>query len=268
MLTCLPVFFLLAQVPEASPLPEGNAYVRALVSRQQHREEALNRYTYDVEETLEQLDAKGLVGKTETRRYEVFHVKGRPIRKQVAQNGRPLEGAAAQKEERRVKEKVDDILDGRTTRELPEVRLSQVLARYDFQAVGREEVEGRPALVFSFAPVPGKRDLEADFVLRRLAGHIWVDEEERELVRAELRNTEKIKLAFGLGASVSSLDMTLAFRKIEDGVWLPSRILFGASGKKFVFVGFKVRIRALHSRYRRFEANAESETIEPPPPKP
>ena len=266
MLTCLPVLLLLAQAPEATSLPEGNAYVRALVSRQRHREEALNRYTYDVEETLEQLDAKGLVGKTETRRYEVFHVKGRPIRKQVALNGRPLQGAAAQKEERRVKEKVDDVLDDRTARELPEVRLSQVLARYDFETVGREQVEGRPTLVFSFAPVPGKRDLEADFVLRRLAGRIWVDEEEQELVRAELRNTEKIKLAFGLGASVSSLDMTLAFRKIEDGVWLPSRIVFGASGRKFVFVGFKMRTRALYSRYRRFEADTESETIKPPPP--
>ena len=266
MLGSLPLVLLLAAAPETPPLPEGNAYVRALVSGQRGREEALNRYTYDVEEIEEDLDAKGLVSKTETRRYEVFHVKGRPVRKQVAQNGRPLEGAAAQKEERRVKEKVDDVLDDRTTRELPEVRLSQVLARYDFEAVGREEVDGRSTLVFSFAPVPGKRDLEADFVLRRLAGRIWVDEEERQLVRAELRNTDKIKVAFGLGASVSSLDMTLAFRKIEDGVWLPSRIVFGASGKKFMFVGFKVRTSALYARYRRFEADTESETMKPPPP--
>ena len=268
MLTCLPLLLLLAQAPETPTLPEGNAYVRALVARQRHREEALNRYTYDVEEIEESLDAQGLVAKTETRRYEVFHVKGRPIRKQVALNGRALEGASAQKEERRVKEKVDDVLDDRTARELPEVRLSQVLARYDFQATGREEVDGRATLVFSFAPVPGKRDLEADFVLRRLAGRIWVDEEEQELVRAELHNTEKIKLVFGLGASVSSLDMTLAFRKIEDEVWLPSRIVFGASGRKFLFVGFKVRTSALYSRYRRFLADTESETIQPPPPPP
>ena len=267
MLTTLPILLALAQAAPSAPLPEGNAYVRALVSRQRTREEALNRYTYDVEEIEEDLDGKGLVRKTETRRYEVFHVKGRPIRKQVALNGRPLEGAAAQKEERRVKEKVDDVLDDRTARELPEVRLSQVLARYDFQAVGREDVDGRPTLVFSFAPVPGKRDLEADFVLRRLAGRIWVDEEERELVRAEIRNTDKIKLAFGLGASVSSLDMTLAFRKIEDGVWLPSRVVFGASGRKFLLVGFKMRTSALYARYRRFEADTESETLKPPQPR-
>jgi hypothetical protein len=250
---------------EAPPLPEGNAYVRALVSRQRSREEALNRYTYDVDEVEEELDAKEVVRKTETRRYEVFHVKGRPIRKLVALNGRPLEGAAAQKEERRVKEKVDDVLGNRTARELPEVRLSQVLARYDFKTVGREEVDGRATLVFEFAPLPGKRDLQADFVLRRLAGRIWVDEEERELVRAEMGNTGKIKIALGLGASVSKLEMTLGFRKIEDGVWLPSRIVLGAAGRKFVFAGFRVRTTALYSRYRRFEADTESETVKPPP---
>ncbi len=266
MLTSLSVLLLLAAAAETPPLPEGNEYVRGLVSRQRHREEALDRYTYDVDEMEEELDGKGLVRKTETRRYEVFHIKGRPVRKQVALNGRPLAGAAAQKEERRVKEKVDDILDDRTARELPEVRLSQVLARYDFKTVGREEIGGRATLVFAFAPVPGKRDLEADFVLRRLAGRIWVDEEEQELVRAEMRNTDKIKLALGLGASVSSLDMSLGFRKIEDGVWLPSRIVFGASGRKFIFVAFKVRTTALYARYRRFEAETESETIKPPPP--
>ena len=60
MLTCLPLLFLLAQAPETPPLPEGNAYVRALVARQRHREEALNRYTYDMEEIEESLDAQGL----------------------------------------------------------------------------------------------------------------------------------------------------------------------------------------------------------------
>jgi hypothetical protein len=264
-MTLLPLLLLLAQPAEAA-LPEGNAYVRALVSRQRDREEALNRYTYDVEERAEQLDGKGRIRETKTRRYEVFYVKGRPVRKQVLENGRPLSAAAAAREERRVKALVDDILSGRTARELPEVRLSQVLERYDFKAESREEVEGRPTLVFAFQAVPGKRDVDADFVLRRLAGRIWVDEEERELVRAEMKNTDKIKVAFGLGASVASVDMALAFRKIEEGVWLPSRVTFAASGRKFLFSTFRIRMTSLFSRFRRFEAETESEKITPPPP--
>jgi lysophospholipase L1-like esterase len=52
--------------------------VRALVAGQRRREETLNRYTYDVEEVTERLDDEGGARKVETRRYEVFHVKGRP----------------------------------------------------------------------------------------------------------------------------------------------------------------------------------------------
>ena len=242
--------------------------MRGLVARQRDREEALNRYTYDVEELQEQLDGKGKVRETRTRRYEVFYVKGRPVRKQVEENGRPLSGAALAKEDRRVREKVDDLLGDRTAREMPEVRLSQVLERYHFTTVGREEVDGRSTFVFDFAPVPGKRDLEGDFVLRRLSGRIHVDEEERELVRAQMRNTGKIKVAFGLGASVSSVEMTLAFRKIEDGVWLPARVTFAATGRKFLVSAFRVRNTSLFSRFRQFDAQTESERVAPPPPPP
>jgi hypothetical protein len=37
------------------PLPDGNAYVRGLVAKQKRREEALDRYTYDVEQLFEDL---------------------------------------------------------------------------------------------------------------------------------------------------------------------------------------------------------------------
>src|SRR5262245_60592178 len=40
-----------------SPLPEGNEYVRRLVAKQRHREEVLDRYTYDVLATRDELDA-------------------------------------------------------------------------------------------------------------------------------------------------------------------------------------------------------------------
>jgi hypothetical protein len=256
---------LVALAQEAPPdLPEGNAYVKGLVTRQREREAALNRYTYDVEEVEERLDGDGKISEAKTRRFEVFYVKGSPVRKKVAQNGGPLPPGDAEKEERRVTQQVEDILEGRTVREVPGVRLSQILERYDFNTVAREMRDGRTNLVFAFEPREGKRDLKGDFVLRRLAGRIWVDEEERELVRAELKSTGKIKVAFGLGASVESVSVTVQFRKLEDNLWLPARVVSEAAGRRFVFSRFHVRATALYTRYRRFEAEAEPETIAPP----
>ena len=86
------------------------------------------------------------------------------------------------------------------------------------------------------------------------------------MARAELKSTGKIKVAFGLGASVESVGVTLQFRKIEDNLWLPARVVSQASGRRFVFSRFHVRSTAIYTRYRRFEAEADPETIAPPPP--
>jgi hypothetical protein len=269
---CAAVAFVLAGEPARlaaePPLPEGNAYVRSLVAGQRRREEAVNKYTYDVEEVSQELDSRGGVTKVETKRYEVFHVRGRAVRKLVAQNGRPLSLGEAEAEERRVRERVGDIASDRTVQEMPEVRLSQVLERYDFKAVRREERDERPTLIFDFEPLPGDRKLEGDFFLRKLRGRIVVDEAERQLVEADLTNSEPIKLAFGLGASVESVSLRLVFRPIEDGLWLPSRVHFGAEGRALLAAGFKVRTVVYFSRFRRFEAETESETVTPPKPKP
>jgi hypothetical protein len=53
------------------------------------------------------------------------------------------------------------------------VRLSRILDRYDFSAVGREAVDERCALVFDLAARPDDFDLERDGLLRRLAGRLW-----------------------------------------------------------------------------------------------
>jgi hypothetical protein len=132
-----------------------------------------------------------------------------------------------------------------------------VLERYDFRTVAREDRDGRPALVFEFTALPDKRKLEGDFLLRRLTGRIVVDEQERQLVEADLKNAEPIKLAFGVGASVTSLSMKLRFRPIEDGVWMPARVEFAASGRALLAAGFNVKTLVLFSRFRQFETETE-----------
>jgi hypothetical protein len=246
----------------AAPLPDGNTYVRGLVEGQRRREEAVNRYTYDVTEVQEELDDEGRPQSVHTARYEVFHVKGRPVRKKVAEDGRPIPGDERVREERRVRETVESIANGRNAAER-EVRLSEVLERYDFRTVGREELDERATLVFDFVARPGERKLEGDRFLRVLAGRIWVDEGERELVRAELRNTEGVGFAWGLGPTLEALSLDLRFDQAEEGLWLPARMRAVAKGRLMPLKGFRVRITLLYGRYRRFETNTE-ESLEPP----
>lgn len=241
------------------PLPEGNAFVRGLVGAQRQREEALSRYTYDVTEVREQLDGEGRVRRRETRGFEVFHVKGKPVRRQVTRDGRPLAGKEREKEERRARALAEALREGRAVSEQPGVRLSRILERYDFSATGREEVDGRCALVFDFAARPGDFDLERDGLLRRLAGRLWVDETEKAVGRVRVRNTSGLRFALGIGATVSSLSFEADFRRLEEGAWLPLAMKASAEGRKLLFKSFRIRTTTTYHDYRRFEVDVQEE---------
>lgn len=243
--------------PAEAPLPEANALVRSMVGRQRAREEALNRYTYDVLVTEEHLDGQGRATKRESEAFEVFYVKGLPVRRQVARDGRPLDAKAQAKEDASVREKVEKIQAGRVAREQPGVRLSQVLERYDFRTLSRETHGGRSVLRLEFKPLPGKRDLERDNVLRALRGRLVVDEADAAVLHAELENSQGIKFAWGLGASLRSLELAMDFRRMEDGVWLPLKLEAAFQGRMLLFKGFRRRQVTSFSNFRRFTTETE-----------
>lgn len=256
--TALAGWLLLQAAPPAA-LPEGNAYVRSLVGKQKRREALINDYTYDVERVKEELDGQGRVKEREARRYEVFFVKGKPVRRLVAENGRALSPRDQEEEDRRNREKIEAIATGKVASEVPEERISAILQRYDFRAVGREDVAGRTALVFFFKPLPGKRDLDSDNVLRTLEGRLWVDEAEQEIVRMHVKNASSIKWGLGLGAVVSSLESVVEFRKVDDTVWLPLRDEMTATGRMLLVKRFRKRISRTYGNYRRFQVEAQEQ---------
>jgi len=241
----------------APSLPDGNDLVRELAQKQRRWEEILDSYTYDVEVVRDDLDKEDRVTKRESRRYEVFYVKGRPIRRLVAEEGRPLGTERQARVDREVKEKVDAINEQRVAQELPAVRLSAILERYDFRSVGREAIDGRPAIVLEFTALPGSRRLAHDDVLRNLAGRVWMDEAEREVVRAEVRNIAGMKFFLGLGASVSAVSGTFEFRKVGDTLWLPVRDETRATGRMLLFKTFRTRVVHTYGNFRRFDVQAE-----------
>jgi hypothetical protein len=241
----------------APPVADADAYVRHLVGGQRRQEEALSRYTYDVREMREDVDGHGRVVRRRERVYEVFHVRGRPVRRLITRDGRPLPPADRAANDRRAQELAQRIREGRVASEQPGVRISRILERYDFRNVGSEQVEGRCARVFDFAARPGDFELERDFVLKKLAGRLWVDVAEEAVVRLEARNTDGVRIALGIAASVNAASFRGDFLRLEAGVWVPREMQGSARGKKLVFFGFHVRERLSFTSYRRFSVDVE-----------
>jgi len=238
------------------PLPEANAFLKGLADTQRAYEKAIDDYTYDVLEVEQELDAKGAVRRTRTRRFEVFHVEGRPVRRMVADEGLALSAEQLAEEDERVRKQVQKIR--KKSAEPGEVKLSAVLERFDFRSVAREPVEGRRTLAIGFAPRPGKRDLKGDNVLRALNGRLWVDEETRAIVRVRMRNGSSIKFGLGLGASLSDVELSLDFQKVDE-VWLPRRAEAYVAGKLLLLKRIRQRTVASYENYRRFQISSEEE---------
>jgi hypothetical protein len=253
----------LAEVlPDAAPLPEASVLLEGLAQRQRHYEQALDDYTYNVLETEQQVDGAGRVKKTELRGYEVFFVNGHAVRQQVSRDGQRLDERAARKEGERARREAEE-LRGRPREKRPgEVTLSDVLARFEFRSVAREWVNERPAVVLEFRARPGKADLEGDKILRQLAGRLWIDEQERAVVRAEFHNTGKIKFALGLGASLGQLDARVEFMKVDD-LWLPRHSETFVAGRLLVFKGFRQRTLESYDNYRRFSVETAEDPVQP-----
>jgi hypothetical protein len=252
---------------EPASAPDGRALAENAARRLRESFEALGQYTYDVLEREEQLDSKGKVTKTTTRGHEVFYVLGRPVRRLVSENGAPLPAKRQAEEDRRAEKRAREIREKRSGEKTKpgeeERRLAEVLDRYELRAVGHEELEGRRAIVLTVAALPGKRDIEGDKYLRKVAGRVWVDEQEGHLLRAELHTTSSIKVGLGVVASVSEAAATLVFSRLADGTWLPSRIESRGRGRVLLLKGFHVRNTLTYGGFRRFEVETSEQTRPP-----
>jgi hypothetical protein len=256
-----------ADLPDARDLPEARTLLDGIADRQRQFEAALNDYTYDMEMVSEKLDKKGAVTSRQTKRYEVFWVKKKRVRRLVAEDGKPLAPERQAQVDADVRKYVDEVMKGkaRPPQTGDDVELSRMLDRYEFRPVARERIGGRPAIRMDFEARPGKRDIKADTILRRLAGRVWIDETERVVVRAEIHSTGSIKLALGLAASIGAVDFVTEFVKVEQGIWFPSLIQTRVQGRVLLVKGIHERNTGTFSGYRRFGVESQETPTLPKP---
>ena len=221
----------------AAPLPEPGNFIAEFKKTLRSDEELLRQYTYTETET------RSGPRKTEVKVYEVLPASnGRPAnRRLISKNG-----VAVTPKDEKVKNR--DIQKDERVRD-------EVFQMYDVAMLGRETMDGYTTIALSFKARPGYKPIskEAEF-LRHVAGRVWVEEHEHQLVRIEAEVSDPISFGFGLlGKIQKGSHFTAGRKKINGEIWLPSRFEMEAAAR-VLFKG--VRLHEIHefSDYLKFGA--------------
>jgi hypothetical protein len=262
-----------------APLPEPGPFLENVRKHLKPDDALLNQYTFLERETERRLNDKGRVTKQETRISEVYpglDADDEPYRRTIQVDGKPVSDADLAKKDGERRKKVLAALE-RQQRESDADRrkrlekqaerdrkeqetIDEVLKIYDVRLLSREVVDGRPAILCSVTPRPGYEPRTRNGkIMRKLGGRVWVNEDDYELVRADVEALEDLTFGFGLFARLhKGSRLQIVRKKVNGEIWLPAEIRYQISAR----IALLKRIRAegewTYSDYKKFKVSTST----------
>jgi len=243
----------------AAAQADDDATIRALLQKMQDAEPRVMKKleSFGYREHVQEERA----GKPKSQQtFEVTYLKDRRVRRLIEKDGKPLTGAALQKENKRVEKLVTELENGSApplgNRRLRLVDLGRAC---QFSHVQRAAFQAREVVQCDFGPRPGFKPANtSERFVHSVDGKLWLDEQALQIVRAEFVLREAFKIGGGLFFNMKPgtrfTDEEMLYR---GEVWLPKLREFVLSGK--ALIGVKVDLRHLvsYSDYHRFDVSAQ-----------
>ena len=220
------------------PLPSSEEVLRKVLAAVKSPEvrRASERFRSVQHTTIEKFDDKSRLREREDRVYDVGPLGGGVYARLVEKNGKSLTPADLQDEQQRQQR----FLERSSTQRFgggdsDRVPLDQELFdRYKSEVVGREMLDGRSTIVLSFVPraldLPIRR--RQDYVLNKLTGKVWIDEQDWEIVRADAHLTDRVRVLLGLVATLDKVEIHFEQIRMGDAVYLPLKLSANFEGRK------------------------------------
>lgn len=258
--------------------------MREVGRNQKDDDERVSQYTYTRRQTEREINDKGELKKETIKVYEVYPVANAgEVEKLVSEGGVPLSPERMAKEEKRVAEEIEKLEREREKRKEKKEReraeaakkgkaqdeddpgLSTFLRVCEFVSPRRERFRERETIVFDFRARPGyKTQSREESIVSKLAGVVWIDPADKQIMRLEARLVEGYKVAGGLVASLRpGSAMIFEQTRLADGVWLPKFEQINFAAKLFLFAGIRLDATREYSNYKRF-ATAGDEKLDSP----
>jgi hypothetical protein len=277
--------------PSAAEALDVTALLREVSVNQDQLEKRFNEYSFMQKETSREISGKGEVKKETVKVYEVFPIANRePVMKLLSENGVPLTGERAAKEQKRVeeefakaernKDKDQQTVEKRRAErqrkkeakakkgEDDDLGISGFLRVCEFVSPRRERFRDRDAIVFDFRPRPGfKPGNREENLISKLVGVAWIDPADKQVMRLEARLAEGFKMGGGLLVNLRpGAAFVMEQTRMVEGVWLPRLAQINLSVKVLLFGGGDYNQTFEWSDYKHFSGDVGDYKLDAPKP--
>jgi len=269
--------------PPTSEKIDVSAILKEIEVNQEQVDERVGDYTYIEKRTERKINDKGEVTEESVTLFEVYPVPGvNDVRKLISENGVMLSPEKASKEEKRVTEELEKAQRGRASSTEKRRRdklkgkrdksndddlgVADFLRVVELVSPRREKLRERDAIVFDFRPrTDYKAKNRVESIVSKLAGVMWIDPVDKQVIRLEARFMDSYKMGGGLLASVSpGTALIFEQKRMDDGVWLPVYTQANISARVLLFKSINVNVVQEFSNYQRFNSNVDDYKLTSP----
>jgi hypothetical protein len=230
------------------PLPSGEEVLRKVMARATDPalRQGAARFRSVQHTQIEKFDDKGNLREREDRVYDVGPLGGGVYARLVEKNGKSLSPGDLRDEQEREQRFLErgktQQFGGGDSDRVPLDR--ELFDRYKAEVVSREQLNGRPAIVLHFWPRANDLAVRRrqDYVLNKLTGKVWIDEQDWEIVKVDAHLTERVRVLLGLVASLERVDLAFEQTRMSDGVYLPLKLSAYFEGRK-LFTSLHERVQ-------------------------
>ena len=213
-------------------------------------------YTFLKFIVTEEVDNKGKL--REKKEKEVLMQNGRSSIQQIRINGRALSGVELRRQtelEAKARQQFAQTKTAKREETYEHYLTTEIVARYRLTQLSNAVINGRPAYVLAFAPRSGNLPVKTvvDRLINNIAGTAWIDQEEFELVKTDIRLQSEITLLGGLIGSLKQLHFTLERMRMEPGIWLQSVVAGDYEARKLLDLS-RVKTRAESKDFKKISA--------------
>jgi hypothetical protein len=243
-----------------TPIPDAATLLKEVVAHQRQMDSVRENYTYREVTVTRLLNKHGKVLKTTTETNDVFFVNTHEVDRLIAKNGHPLTPGEERKEQDRVNKAIA-LAEKTPPGQVPDhntVSISKLLSIMQLTSPRRIQMDGRSTLVFHFT---GNRHAHtrglAENASKKLAGTLWIDEQDRDVRRLEAHFDANFRMGWGLASVAKGSTFIFEQRRVQGALWLPASAHINLLAHAIGFLTYRADIQISDSGYHVFHVSTQ-----------